>query len=216
MESSITNLVKDKIKSNEKMTEKKKKILEVSIELFSKNGFSNTSTSQIAKEAGVAEGTIFKHFKSKENLISENILPFMLEHIFPQVANEFVNERLEAEYEDFEFFIYSIVKDRIEFINENYKMVKIFFTEIMYREDFRMRLINSIPENLIKSFNKILDKFKENDIVVDWPNLDIARFIITNILGYVMAKFALSYKIDIQDDEEIKKISRFLTRGLTK
>lgn len=51
------------------MTEKQEKILNAALELFSKMGYANSSTSKIAKEAGVSEGLIFRHFGSKEGLL---------------------------------------------------------------------------------------------------------------------------------------------------
>ncbi len=47
---------------------KKDIILETAARLFAKHGYARTSTVVLAKEAGVAEGTIFRHFKSKEDL----------------------------------------------------------------------------------------------------------------------------------------------------
>jgi AcrR family transcriptional regulator len=52
-------------------TEKRDKILETALRLFVEHGFSGTSTSDIAKQAEVATGTLFHHFKTKEVLISE-------------------------------------------------------------------------------------------------------------------------------------------------
>ena len=51
------------------MTIKKDNILEVALELFSNQGYANTSTSKIAKKADVSEGLIFRHFKNKEGLL---------------------------------------------------------------------------------------------------------------------------------------------------
>ncbi|UCG38107.1 MAG: TetR/AcrR family transcriptional regulator [bacterium] len=48
---------------------RKEKILEVATELFARQGFDATATSEIARRAGVAQGTVFHHFKSKENLL---------------------------------------------------------------------------------------------------------------------------------------------------
>ena len=50
---------------------KKELILERSLELFSSKGFKATSTRSIADAAEVSEGLIFKHFKSKNGLLSE-------------------------------------------------------------------------------------------------------------------------------------------------
>lgn len=51
------------------MTEKQQKIVFVALELFATKGFDATSTSKIAKEAGVSEGLIFRHFKNKDGLL---------------------------------------------------------------------------------------------------------------------------------------------------
>lgn len=51
------------------MTEKQEKILAAALELFAREGFKVTSTSKIAKHAGVSEGLIFRHFTNKEGLL---------------------------------------------------------------------------------------------------------------------------------------------------
>lgn len=47
---------------------KKQLIIEAAIEVFSKNNFQNSTISQIAQKANVAEGTIYQYFKNKEDL----------------------------------------------------------------------------------------------------------------------------------------------------
>ena len=49
------------------MTEKQLNILSAAIELFSEKGYEATATSEIAKKAKVAEGTIFSTTKLKKN-----------------------------------------------------------------------------------------------------------------------------------------------------
>ena len=51
------------------MTEKQQKIVDSALELFSKEGYNATSTSKVAKHAGVSEGLIFRHFRNKEGLL---------------------------------------------------------------------------------------------------------------------------------------------------
>jgi len=51
-----------------KKTARKQSILHAAIEVFSKSGFHNSSISEIAKRANVAEGTIYQYYKSKEDL----------------------------------------------------------------------------------------------------------------------------------------------------
>lgn len=51
------------------MTEKQENILKAALQLFAKEGFYATSTSKVAKLAGVSEGLIFRHFGNKEGLL---------------------------------------------------------------------------------------------------------------------------------------------------
>lgn len=68
----------------------KDKILNSALKLFIKEGFHGTSTSKIANESGVSNGTLFHHFKTKEDLISrlyikikEDYRNYLLERMIP-------------------------------------------------------------------------------------------------------------------------------------
>ncbi|MGE8006428.1 TetR/AcrR family transcriptional regulator [Lysinibacillus sp. NPDC093216] len=58
------------------MVSKKDKILEASLELFTKKGFTATTTKEIALKSGVAEGLIFYYFKDKNELLNYLIHEF--------------------------------------------------------------------------------------------------------------------------------------------
>jgi AcrR family transcriptional regulator len=61
------------------MPTKRDAILRASLKLFNERGFEHTPTSRIAKEAGVATGTLFHHFKTKEDLINTLFLSIIEE-----------------------------------------------------------------------------------------------------------------------------------------
>jgi AcrR family transcriptional regulator len=48
---------------------KKDLIINAALKLFVENGFHGTATSKIAQEAGVANGTLFQYFKTKDELV---------------------------------------------------------------------------------------------------------------------------------------------------
>lgn len=50
--------------------DKKKAVMDAALKLFTERGFQGTSTAQISKEAGVATGTLFHYFPTKEDLIN--------------------------------------------------------------------------------------------------------------------------------------------------
>ncbi|MGN1188277.1 MAG: TetR/AcrR family transcriptional regulator [Lachnospiraceae bacterium] len=61
--------------------ERRNEILDVAERLFGTKGFDNTSTNDILNEIGIARGTLYYHFKSKED-----ILDAMIERITAQLV----------------------------------------------------------------------------------------------------------------------------------
>lgn len=49
--------------------DKRRRILDAAVTVFAKAGFYNSKVSQIARAAGVADGTIYLYFKSKEDIL---------------------------------------------------------------------------------------------------------------------------------------------------
>ncbi|MBU4317618.1 MAG: TetR family transcriptional regulator [Proteobacteria bacterium] len=54
----------------ENNTDKKSRILQAAGQVFAQNGFSQSTIAMIAKNAGVADGTIYLYFKNKEELLT--------------------------------------------------------------------------------------------------------------------------------------------------
>lgn len=54
-----------------KSDKKRKAILEAAVELFAERGIAHAPTSAISSRAGVAEGTLFTYFKTKDELLNE-------------------------------------------------------------------------------------------------------------------------------------------------
>lgn len=46
----------------------KNKIIKAALHLFTKKGIKSTTTKELAQKAGIAEGTIYNHFKSKDHI----------------------------------------------------------------------------------------------------------------------------------------------------
>jgi len=57
--------------------DKRRRILDAAVSVFAQNGFYNAKVSQIAKEAGVAYGTIYLYFKNKEDILIQVFIDAM-------------------------------------------------------------------------------------------------------------------------------------------
>jgi AcrR family transcriptional regulator len=69
------------------MNDKRSDILEATLTLISAHGFHGTPMSQIATEAGVGAGTIYRYFENKEALINELFLEIKREFSQSMMAN---------------------------------------------------------------------------------------------------------------------------------
>ena len=61
--------------------DRRNKIIIASAKIFSKNGYNNTKTSEISKEAGIAAGTLFNYFPTKIDLLNKTYEEVMLDLI---------------------------------------------------------------------------------------------------------------------------------------
>lgn len=66
--------------------ERRKEILDVAERLFCQNGYDITSTNDILNEIGIARGTLYYHFKSKEDIL-DAIIQRILKEIVRKVKS---------------------------------------------------------------------------------------------------------------------------------
>ena len=149
---------------NKRQIQKKKTrelILRIAKEMFIKNGFLNTTTSQIAQKAGIAQGTLFLHFKHKESLIIE-IFDQELEEISSTIQN------LVFKANDLE----QLLKQYLNLIQEEEDLFVILARELpFYSEKLRRKIL--FRESIIRShFHKAIElgkrknRYRDVDVVI--------------------------------------------------
>ena len=117
----------------------REKILETAMRLFSVQGYSNTSLSQVAKEANVSKALIFWHFENKEQLF-RTAIQRTLEPYFINVVDE-LDGLDEAEQ------IKVLVDRYYAFVAENVYSVR-FFLGLILREEKH-------PDDVVAHMNEL-------------------------------------------------------------
>jgi AcrR family transcriptional regulator len=75
---------------------RKQELLKIAYRMFTEKGYENTSIDEIIAEAGIAKGTYYYYFPSKEQML-EDVIDSMIERIIPllaEVVEEGVSESI--------------------------------------------------------------------------------------------------------------------------
>jgi TetR/AcrR family fatty acid metabolism transcriptional regulator len=75
------------IHTKKKNNEKYHRILEAAVKVFADQGFFQSTVSQIAKEAGVADGTIYLYFKNKDDILVQ-FFSYKTKQVFARFREE--------------------------------------------------------------------------------------------------------------------------------
>ena len=193
---------------------KQRRVLLSSLKLFSEIGFENTTSSLIAERAGVSEGTVFSYFKTKEGIL-EAILSTFLEQVIPEVIADFSEKKFTVDQETFPSFLKSIVRDRLFFIQENQMHVKILLGRSFIDKNLSIQLGNIIIQSIIEPISPVLNQFKEKELILNWSNERIVRYILALSFSYLIPMM-LHDEGTINIDEAVDEIVECLSSALMK
>ncbi|WP_369810527.1 TetR/AcrR family transcriptional regulator [Guptibacillus hwajinpoensis] len=195
------------------LTDKQKRIVEAAIEMFSEKGFAASSTSEIAKRAGVAEGTIFRHYKTKKELLLAIVTPVMGNLVAPFIVKD-LEKVLEKDYEFYEEFLEAMVRNRQAFIQKHLPIVRILVQEIPFHEELRRQFIEHVAKDLYARFANIVSHFQEKGELVQMPPSSVVRLTISSILGFFLARYIFLPEHEWNEEEEIEMTIQFIMHGV--
>ncbi len=133
----------------------KEKILDAGLSLFSRKGYIGATTKEIARKAGVAELTLFRHFSSKERLFEEAIkrrsfLP-TLKGLLPELRGLTYTDALTE-----------IAYRYLERLSERRELIKIMHSEIhLYPakvREMQQKFVGEIVGTLASYFKGLQEK----------------------------------------------------------
>lgn len=195
------------------LSKKQQMVLIASLELFSEIGFENTKTNDIAKRANVSEGTVYSFFKTKEGILNAIVSKFM-DEIIPNIIFEFSDKNFINNYSSFSEFIYTIVKDRLIFIQENLLQLKIIFQRILIDKDLVKKIEKIVVDGILQPISPILNYYKKNNIIIDLPNERIVRYLFSLTLSYMIPQMIIEENRELDINEVTDEIVEFLIRAL--
>ena len=134
--------------------EKKERIIKAGFDLICKNGYYNTNTAEIAKEAGVSTGIIYQYFKDKYDILIEGLEKYGDDIFFPMLKTK------DVKFDKKEFD--KLLKQMINHYISNHKVSNVAHEEIMsmvhsdkrvadYYYKRELEMTNSLKEILLNN-----------------------------------------------------------------
>jgi AcrR family transcriptional regulator len=116
--------------------ETRSRILKAAERLFARQGFDGTTTRDLAREASVAEGTLFRHFENKKAILVEVATQGWIE-----ILTDLLTELSEmGSYKA----IAQVMRRRMLNLHQNADMMRVCFMEAQFHPDLRDRIQSDV------------------------------------------------------------------------
>ncbi|WP_217597272.1 TetR/AcrR family transcriptional regulator [Cohnella sp. GbtcB17] len=195
-------------------TEKQARILAAAIEVFAEKGYAGSSTSEIAQRAGVAEGTIFRHYRTKKDLLVSIVTPAMMRMMAPFVIRGF-GDVLDAEHDSFELFVRRMIDNRIAFVNRNKRLFRIVAQELPFHPEMQEQFKSIILTQVLSRLTTVIEKFQRSGQIAPLPPHTVARLTASALIGYVLPRMLMHESPEWDDAAEREATVSFLVKGLS-
>lgn len=155
----------------------RQKILSAAQFLFAKKGFHKSPTSEIASTAGVAEGSIFKHFSTKENLLFA-----LVEEINTQgIAELFQN----AASQETRTALRNFLKAHLDLINRNFDLFKIILYEAQFIPSLREKFIEEVALNIFVPLEDFIKEKRTSGEFKSFTPQITARALVGMVVAFI-------------------------------
>jgi len=173
----------------------KEKIIDAAFELFSTKGYIGTTTKEIAQLANVSEVTVFRHFKTKENIFdaviqTKSFLP-SLKSLIPKISSLSLKDAL-----------IEIALEYTKKLISKKGAIKIFFSEV---DRYPVRVRES-HNAMVDEMDRILTEFLISKLT-KYSDKDMK--LITKMFWYIIFGYFLENEIiknEVSDFDLLRKI----------
>ncbi len=120
--------------------ETRTRILNAALKLFAKQGYDGTTTRDLAERAGVAEGTLFRHFTNKKAILIEVATQGWVE-----ILTDLLTELSEmGSYKA----VAQVMRRRMLNMHQNADLFKVCFMEAQFHPELRDRIQSEVIEKM--------------------------------------------------------------------
>ncbi len=186
----------------------KKKIMQAAVDLISTKSYNGTSTLQIAKHAGLSQATLFKYFKTKEDLLTAILHP-----VVPGLFGRFFEELLALNTTEEK--VHYLVHNRMAYLKKNRALMKIILQEIFSNKKLRKEQLyiwNTLQDKLFRLHKELIKDSRVN------PELTIpqmVRICVGPLLGYFAQLYIVGDNSEIRD-KDLELLEKQILGGLWK
>ena len=186
----------------------KKKIMQAAVDLISTKSYNGTSTLQIAKHAGLSQATLFKYFKTKEDLLTAILHP-----VVPGLFGRFFEELLALNTTEEK--VHYLVHNRMAYLKKNRALMKIILQEIFSNKKLRKEQLyiwNTLQDKLLRLHKELIKDSRVN------PELTIpqmVRICVGPLLGYFAQLYIVGDNSEI-GDKDLELLEKQILGGLWK
>lgn len=172
------------------MNRTKRRIFETSMDLFAKKGYDATSIEEITSVVGIAKGTLYYHFTSKEE-----ILDFLIVEGLKLLEHSLETKIRKAQ--TFEDKIYEIICVELKVVERYENLINLVVKELCGNEKRNIKCRKCVYE-CIDVIEKVLKEAKESKKINDIDTRAIAFEIFGIICSSTILRYENDGKLDIK------------------
>lgn len=143
--------------------EKKEKIIQAGFELICQKGYYNTTTSEIAKSAGVSIGILYQYFKDKHDILIDGFKLYSNSIFFPMLEITDKNMNLTITNSN----ISCVLKNMVNKFIRNHKISQTAHEEIIAMIHSDKEVAQIYHNSEMEMTNKIVQFLSENGLKTD-------------------------------------------------
>ncbi|BAQ11675.1 transcriptional regulator [Bacillus sp. OxB-1] len=187
---------------------KYKQIVDAAVIVIAENGYHQAQVSKIAKEAGVADGTIYLYFKNKEDILI---------NVFREKMAIFINELEEILKRNHTVseLLYALIENHFRILHEDRHLAIVTQLELRQSNKELRTRINNVLREYLALLDQILKKGIENGELDADLDIRLARQMVFGTMDETLTTWVINdQKYDLM--ELSPKVHKLIMHGLSR